>query len=177
MMIALVAKVVRFIKLRTVVATRPGFSAIRKKSAVSFFELRRDLTATRMENTARVDALIKAMMEHNSKLSAESSSRFETLSILTSNRMDRVLGVVVTALGIVVTVVIAGVGYLDGKNSQLDRKIEAGNAQLNVEMKEMDRKIETGNAQLKVEIKEMDRKIETGNAQLKEDLVKLLKWC
>ena len=143
-MIALVAKVVRFIKLRAVVATRPGFSAIRKKSAVSFFELRRDLTATRMENTARVDALIKAMMEHNSKLSAESSSRFETLSILTSNRMDRVLGVVVT-------VILAGVSYLDVKNSQLK-----------VEMKEIEA--------------QMDRKIETGNAQLKEDLVKLLKW-
>ena len=152
-MIALVAKVVRFIKLRAVVATRPGFTAIRKKSAVSFFELRRDLTATRMENTARVDALIKAMMEQNSKLSAESSSRFETLSILTSNRMDRVLGVVVT-------VILAGVSYLDVKNSQ--RK------------EEMDRKIEAGNAQLKVEMKEMDHKIEKGNAQLKKDLLEAL---
>ena len=197
MMIALVAKVVRFIKLRAVVSTRPVFTTTRKNSAVPFFELRRDLTATRMENTARVDMLIKTMIEQNALASSQ-----------TSNRMDRILGVIVT-------VIIAGVSYLDVKNSQLkkemdrkietgnaqlkqemDRKIEAGNAQLKnemeagnaqlkVEMKEMDRKIEegnaqlkkemeAGNAQLKVEIKEMDRKIEAGNAQLKKDLLEAL---
>ena len=131
-----------------------------------------------MDATTRFDTLMNAMMEQNKnissqylKLSAETTSRFETLSSQTSSRIDKFAGSQLIALGVVVTVVIAGVGYLDGKNTQLDRKIEAGNAQLKVEMKEMDRKIETGNAQLK---EKMDRKIEAGNAQLKKDLLEAL---
>ena len=114
-------------------------------------------------STGRVDTLMKVMMEQN----AITSTQYLKLSAETTSRIDKfagsqliALGVVVTALGVVVTVVIAGVGYLDGKNTQLDRKIETG-------MKEMDRKIEEGNAQLKKEM-------EAGNAQLKKDLLEAL---
>ena len=156
---------------RAVRTIRPGWPAPCKMSSTA-----QDIKMLRrqMDATTRFDTLMNAMMEQNKnissqylKLSAETTSRFETLSSQTSSRIDKFAGSQLIALGVVVTVVIAGVGYLDGKNTQLDRKIEAGNAQLKVEMKEMDRKIEAGNAQLK---EKMDRKIEAGNAQLKEQM-------
>ena len=156
---------------RAVRTIRPGWPASCKMSSTA-----QDIKMLRrqMDATTRFDTLMNAMMEQNKNI----SSQYLKLSAETSSRIDKfagsqliALGVVVTALGVVVTVVIAGVGYLDGKNTQLDRKIEAGNAQLKVEMKEMDRKIETGNAQLK---EKMDRKIEAGNAQLKKDLLEAL---
>jgi hypothetical protein len=152
---------------RAVRTIRPGWPAPCKMSSTA-----QDIKMLRrqMDATTRFDTLMNAMMEQNKnissqylKLSAETTSRFETLSSQTSSRIDKFAGSQLIALGVVVTVVIAGVGYLDGKNTQLDRKIETG-------MKEMDRKIEEGNAQLKVEMKEMDRKIEAGNAQLKEKM-------
>ena len=109
-----------------------------------------------MDATTRFDTLVNAMMEQNKNM----SNLHSKLSAETSSRIDKFAGSQLIALGVVVTVVIAGVGYLDGKNTQLDRKIETG-------MKEMDRKIEAGNAQLKKEM-------EAGNAQLKKDLLEAL---
>ena len=91
-------------------------------------------------STARIETL----MLENSRRSDENSRRFDLLMVEMSNRMDKVLGVVIT-------VVLAGFGFL---HQQMDRKIDAGNAQLK---------------------EAMDRKIDAGNAQLKIDLVKALK--
>ena len=159
---------------RAVRTIRPGWPAPRRMSTAQDIKVLR----RQMDTTIRFDTLMNAMMEQNKNI----SSQYLKLSAETSSRIDKFAGSQLIALGVVVTVVIAGVGYLDGKNTQLDRKIEtgmkemdrkieAGNAQLKVEMKEMDRKIEAGNTQLK---EQMDRKIEAGNAQLKKDLLEAL---
>ena len=140
---------------RAVRTIRPGWPAPCKMSTAQDIKMLR----RQMDATTRFDTLVNAMMEQNKNM----SNLHSKLSAETSSRIDKFAGSQLIALGVVVTVVIAGVGYLDGKNTQLDRKIETG-------MKEMDRKIEAGNAQLKVEMKKMDRKIEEGNAQLKEEM-------
>ena len=68
----------------------------------------------------------------------DSSRRFDLLMVGTSSRMDKVLGAVIT-------VVLAGISFLH-------QQMEKGNAQLKEEMKVMGRKIDAGNAQLKVDL-------------------------
>ena len=140
-------------------------------------ELRRQLDTTKSESMVGFDQLMKAMMELNTNISNQTTTRMDKMSVDTSNRMDKMLALV---LGFIA----AGAGYLshemDNKiktgntllKEQLKKEMETGNAllkkEIKDEMKEVDRKIETGNAQLKEEM-------ETGNAQLKEDLTKALK--
>ena len=185
---------------RAVLANQPGWLTaaitVRPKSSISVgqisqqFHHRLDtmhnqihhrLDTAQSVSTARIETL----MLENSRRSDENSRRFDLLLVGMSSRLDKVLGVVIT-------VVLAGFGFLhqkmdrkidqtDGKieslKEEMDRKIDAGNAQ-------MDRKIDAGNAQLKEEMNrkidagnsQMDRKIDAGNAQLKVDLVKALKW-
>jgi hypothetical protein len=127
------------------VAVQQGLASTRSRSAVSseIGALRRQLDTTRIEGTARLDMLMNKMIDQ----SAQTSKALLDQSAQTSSRFDKLLAALLVALGFV------GV-YLESK---LERKIEAGNAQL-------ERKIEG-----------LDHRIDAGNAQLKEDLVKTLK--
>ena len=185
---------------RAVLANQPGWLTaaitVRPKSSISVGQISQQfhhrLDTMQHQIHHRLDtaqslstARIETLMLENSRRSDENSRRFDLLLVGMSSRLDKVLGVVIT-------VVLAGFGFLyqqmdrkidqtDGKieslkeemdrkieslKEEMGRKIDAGNAQ-------MDRKIDAGNAQLK---EEMDRKIDAGNAQLKVDLVKALKW-
>ena len=122
------------------VAFRPGLFLTAKKTrtkstVADMNELRRQLDTTKSESTVRFDQLMKAMMDQNANISNQTSSQILKMSTETSNRMDKMLALV---LGFIV----AGVGYL---SHEMDNKIKTGNTLLKKEM-------ETGNAQLKEDL-------------------------
>ena len=109
-------------------------------------------------STARIETL----MLENSRRFEENSRRFDLLLVEMSSRLDKSATLLVAAWGAVITVVLAGFGFL---HQQMDRKID-----------QTDRKIDQTDRKIDSLKEEMDRKIDAGNAQLKVDLVKALKW-
>ena len=92
-------------------------------------------------STARIETL----MLENSRRFEENSRRFDLLMVEMSNRRYKSATLLVAAWGAVITVVLAGISFLH-------QQMEKGNAQLKEEMKVMGRKIDAGNAQLKVDL-------------------------